>query len=188
MPASTSGRAMHRSRRISGMSSPSRPRLALIAAVARNGIIGKDGKLPWHLSGDLKYFKTLTSGKRIIMGRRTWQAFPRPLPNREHVVVTSHALALPPGVIPVRSLPEALALQNPTEPVFIIGGNSLYAEALAQADDLYLTELALDAEGDTVFPPWDRTQYVERYRTPAEESDRVTGELIRYDFVHYARR
>lgn len=178
----------HRSRRISPMSSLSRPRLALIAAVARNGIIGKDGKLPWHLSGDLKYFKSLTSGKRIIMGRRTWQSFPRPLPNREHVVVSSRTLSLPPGVIPVRSLPAALALPNATEPVFVIGGNALYAEALGIADDLYLTELALDAEGDTEFPRWDRSQFEERSRDAAEETDTVSGQRIRYDFVHYARR
>jgi dihydrofolate reductase len=170
------------------MSSPSRPRLALIAAVARNGIIGKDGKLPWHLSGDLKYFKSLTSGKRIIMGRRTWQSFPRPLPNREHVVVSSQALSLPSGVILVRSLADALSIPQPTEPVFVIGGNALYAEALGVADDLFLTELAVDAVGDTVFPHWDRAQFVERSRNAAEEIDATAGAAIRYDFVHYARR
>ena len=80
------------------MSSTPPIRLALIAAVAANGIIGRDGTMPWHLSADLKYLKKMTWGKRIIMGRRTWEAFPKPLPNRAHVVVSSQQLAVPDGV------------------------------------------------------------------------------------------
>ena len=95
------------------MSNSTSPRLALIAAVAANGVIGRDGTMPWHLSADLKYFKALTSGKRIVMGRRTWQAFPKPLPNREHVVVSSQDLEVPDGVRVVRSLADALALPAP---------------------------------------------------------------------------
>ena len=93
------------------MSFSNLPRLAVIAAVAANGVIGRDGTMPWHLSADLKYLKAMTWGKRIIMGRRTWESFPKPLPNREHVVVSSRTLALPEGVRVVRSLTEALALQ-----------------------------------------------------------------------------
>ena len=99
------------------MTTPPRPRLALIAAVARNGVIGRDGTMPWHLSADLKHFKALTTGKRIVMGRRTWEAFPKPLPNREHVVVSSRALTLPLGVLQVRSLAEALAVPLVTSDV-----------------------------------------------------------------------
>ena len=144
------------------MTIPLRPRLALIAAVARNGVIGRDGAMPWHLSADLRYFKTLTSGKRIVMGRRTWEAFPKPLPNREHVVVSSHALTLPTGVLQVRSLAEALALPPHAEqPVFVIGGNGMYAEAMALADDLYLTEIEADVPGDAYFPAWDRAAFIE---------------------------
>ena len=147
------------------MSSPPRPRLALIAAVAANGTIGRGGTLPWHLSADLKHFKTVTSGKRMVMGRRTWQSFPKPLPNREHVVVSSLSLLLPDGVLSVRSLAEALALPPPASlPVFVIGGNAMYREALPLADDLYLTEIDASVDGDTTFPAWDRAQFREASR------------------------
>lgn len=173
------------------MTTTPRPRLALIAAVARNGVIGRAGTLPWHLSADLKHFKALTTGKRIVMGRRTWEAFPKPLPNREHVVVSSqvHAMALPPGVIGVRTLAAALALPAPAEqPVFVIGGTRMYAEAMPLADDMFLTEIAVDVPGDAHFPPWDRTAFREVSR------DRHLGALaadappVPFAFVHYERR
>lgn len=170
------------------MSLPSRPRVALIAAVSRNGIIGKKGTLPWHLPIDLKHFKALTSGKRIVMGRRTWQSFPKPLPNREHVVVTSTALDLPNGVIAVKRLDAALELPNPSEPVFVIGGSALYAEAMARVDDLYLTEVQIEADGDTAFPAWDRAQFREQSRQREHDVDRQTGQTVALDFVHYVRR
>lgn len=164
------------------------PRLALIAAVAANGIIGRNGTMPWHLSADLKYFKALTSGKRIIMGRRTWEAFPRPLPNREHVVVSSQALGLPDGVRLVRSLREALALPASAEaPVFVIGGYAMYRDALPLADDLYLTEIEADVEGDVSFPVWDRSQFREvsrdRHRAPLQPD----GPEVNLSWVHYIR-
>lgn len=168
------------------MTSLIRPRLALIAAVAANGTIGLNGTMPWHLSGDLKYFKNLTSGKRIVMGRRTWQAFPKPLPNREHVVVSSQDLALPDGVIRVRSLAAALALPPHAEStVFVIGGCAMYAEALPLADDLYLTEIAADVDGDTVFPPWDRAQFREASREQHAAPLHAGGPDVAFAFVHY---
>ncbi len=170
------------------MNSSSKPRVAVIAAVARNGVIGRDGTLPWHLPADLKYLKALTTGKRIIMGRRTWESFPKPLPNREHVVVSSRALTLPEGVHGVRSLNQALALANPTDPVFIIGGSPLYAEAIPVTDDLYLTEIHADFDGDTFFPAWDRSQFVEVRREPQTASMQGHAEPIHFDFVHYVRR
>jgi dihydrofolate reductase len=169
------------------MSSPSRPRVALIAAVSRNGTIGKSGTLPWHLPADLKHLKALTSGTRIVMGRRTWQSLPKQLPDREHVVVSSHALDVPSDVIVVRSLNEALALPNPTDPVFVIGGNALYAEALAFVDDLYLTEIDADVEGDTRFPSWDRSKFREASRETHHGTLAGDGALTRFDFVHYVR-
>ncbi len=170
------------------MSFTPRPRLALIAAVAANGIIGRNGTMPWHLSADLKYFKTLTSGKRIVMGRRTWEAFPKPLPNREHVVVTSSALPLPEGVIVVRSLTDALALPPPAEqPVFIIGGNAMYREALPLADDLYLTEIEADVEGDATFPVWNRAHFREASRERHGAPLHAGGPDVAFSFVHYVR-
>ena len=170
------------------MTSSSRPRLALIAAVAANGIIGRNGTMPWHLSADLKYFKALTSGKRIVMGRRTWEAFPKPLPNREHVVVSSQSLSLPDGVIKVRSLAEALALPpHAGAPVFVIGGNAMYREALPLTDDLYLTEIEADIEGDTTFPAWDRAQFREASRERHAAPLQAGGADVAFSFVHYVR-
>jgi dihydrofolate reductase len=165
-----------------------RPRLALIAAVAANGIIGRSGTLPWHLSADLKYFKATTNGKRIVMGRRTWEAFPKPLPNREHVVVSSQSLALPEGVIGVRSLTDALTLPLPAEqPVFVIGGNAMYREAMPLADDLYLTEIEADVDGDTTFPAWDRAQFREAGRERHSAPLHAGGSEVAFSFVHYVR-
>ena len=173
------------------MTSSPRPRLALIAIVAANGVIGRNGTMPWHVSADLKYFKALTSGKRIIMGRRTWKSFLKPLPNREHVVVSSKQLVVPEDVRVVRSLTEALALPEHGEtPVFVIGGNAMYREALPLADDLYLTEIEADVAGDTYFPAWDRSQFLEvsRERTgarlqPAQPNDPE----VNLSWVHYVR-
>jgi dihydrofolate reductase len=170
------------------MTSPTRPRLALIAIVAANGTIGLDGTLPWHLPADLKHFKTLTSGRRIVMGRRTWESFPKPLPNREHVVVSSRALVLPAGVIVVRSLAGALALPlHPEQPVFVIGGNAMYREALPLADELYLTEIEANVDGDTTFPAWDRTQFREASRERHRAPLHVGGPDVEFSFVHYVR-
>lgn len=164
------------------------PRLALIAAVAANGVIGRNGTLPWHLSADLKHFKSVTSGKRILMGRRTWEAFPKPLPNREHVVVLSQPLVLPEGVIKVQSLAEALNLPPHAEqPVFVIGGNAMYREALPQADELYLTEIEANVEGDTTFPAWDRAQFREAWRERHTAPLQVGGPDVPFSFVHYVR-
>ncbi|MEQ1594494.1 MAG: dihydrofolate reductase [Casimicrobium sp.] len=169
-----------------------RPRLALIAAVAANGVIGRNGTMPWHLSADLKHFKALTTGKRIVMGRRTWQAFPRPLPNREHIVVSSSQLVLPEGVIQVPSLATALALPVNAafteSPVFVIGGNAMYREALPLADDLYLTEIAQSVDGDTVFPAWDRANYLEASRETHAAPLVADGPDVVFSFVHYVRQ
>lgn len=175
------------------MSSTQRPRVALIAAVARNGVIGRNGTLPWRLSADLKYFKALTSRHRIVMGRRTWLSFPRPLPEREHVVVSSSTLVLPDDVLQVPSLSAALALPTPVAPlaastVFVIGGNALYREALPLADDLYLTEIDADVEGDTVFPDWDRALFREVRREVQMAPLQADAAAVPFAFVHYVRR
>lgn len=173
---------------ISPMTTPLQPRLALIAAVARNGVIGRDGTLPWRLSADLKHFKALTTGKRIVMGRRTWESLPKQLPNREHVVVSSRALTLPADVTQVRTLTEALALPAPAEqPVLVIGGYAMYAEALALADDLFLTEIDADVPGDTHFPAWDRAQFREVSRDVQSGPLTANAAPVQYAFVHYER-
>ncbi len=161
----------------------------MIAAVAANGVIGRDGTLPWHLSADLKYFKALTSGKRIVMGRRTWESFPKPLPNREHVVVSSQALLLPEPVLLVHSLADALALPAPVEaPVLVIGGCAMYREALPLVDDLYLTEIDAVVDGDTTFPAWDRAAFLEASRERHSAPLKPDGASVNFAFVHYVRK
>ncbi len=127
--------------------------LALIVAVARNGVIGKEGGLPWHVSEDLKHFKKTTSGHAIIMGRKTYDSIGRPLPKRRNIVVTRQADAEFPGCERAQGIDEAIALARSTDPCpFIIGGASLYEEALPMATEIHLTSIDEDAEGDTYFP------------------------------------
>jgi len=130
-----------------------RASLALIAAVARNGVIGKGGALPWHLSEDLKHFKKTTDGHAIIMGRKTHQSIGRALPGRRNIVITRAVGAVFPGCETAHSLDEAIALARSTDPCpFVIGGASVYAEALPLATELHLTQIDQDVEGDTYFP------------------------------------
>lgn len=121
------------------------------------------------------------------MGRRTWESFPRPLPHREHVVVSSRAVNVPEAVVVVASLAAALSLPDPTDPVFVIGGYALYAEALAVADDLYLTEIEAQVEGDTYFPNWSRNAFHEVSREHHAAPLVTGGESVSFDFVQYTR-
>ena len=123
--------------------------LALIVAVARNGIIGRDGALPWHLPEDLEHFKRTTRGHAIIMGRKTHESIGRPLPDRRNIVVTGSGGGFD-GCETASSLEEAVALARQTDDLpFVIGGARLYDEALPLATEIYLTEIAEDFEGDT---------------------------------------
>jgi dihydrofolate reductase len=132
--------------------------IALVVAVSRNGVIGRDGGLPWHISSDLKRFKAITLGKPVIMGRRTWESLPRkPLPGRSNIVVTRQAGFAAEGAVVVGDVQAALAvaaLEQPAE-ICVIGGGDIYRQTLAQAGRIYLTEVQMDAEGDTHFPTLD---------------------------------
>ena len=135
--------------------------LALIVAVARNGVIGKDGGLPWHVSEDLKHFKKTTHGHAVIMGRKTHDSIGRPLPKRRNIVVTRQTGTLFPGCEAAHSLDEAIALARATDDCpFIIGGASLYEEALPLATELHLTTIDEDVDGDAYFPE-DLSEFVE---------------------------
>ena len=158
--------------------------LTLIAAVARNGVIGQDKRLPWHLPADLKHFKTLTTGHTVIMGRKTWESLPpnfRPLPGRQNIVVTRNAGYAAAGAVVVGSLPAALAAAAGDE-AFVIGGAELYAAALPQAARLRLTEIDADFAGDTWFPPRDPREWRETVRDAQRDE---TG--LGYAFVTYER-
>jgi dihydrofolate reductase len=151
------------------------PPMELVAAVAANGVIGREGKLPWRLPDDLKHFKALTTGGLILMGRRTFDSIDRkPLPNRRNVVV-SRTLESPShlGVEVARSLDEALRVAaDHAGPAFVVGGGELYAAALPTATALHLTELDEAVEGDAYFPEWDRTAWRVATEVRHERDDR----------------
>jgi len=158
------------------------PRVYLVAAVAANGVIGAEGKLPWHLPEDLRHFKALTLGHPVIMGRKTWESLGRPLPGRENVVVTRTPGYEAPGAHVAASLEAALALCAGEPVAFVIGGRELYAAALHSADGLVLTEIAREYAGDVRFPDFDRTAWHETERRP-----QTSGDGLRFDFVLYER-
>jgi len=136
-------------------------KLSIIVAVAENGIIGKDNGLPWRISADLKRFKALTLGHHLLMGRKTFESIGRPLPGRTTIVLSRGTPALPEGVKLAESLDQAIEMARAADDseAFIAGGAAVYAEALPRADNLYLTRVAIDAEGDTTFPDWDRDSW-----------------------------
>lgn len=141
------------------------PSVSIIVAVAANGVIGRNNALPWHIPEDLKWFKENTLGKPVIMGRKTWDSIGRPLPRRPNVVVTRQADWSAEGAHVAHSLAQAQELAKRLAPeaaeLMVIGGNSLFAEALPAARRLYLTEIGRDYEGDTVFPPFERGEWRE---------------------------
>jgi len=138
--------------------------LSLIAAVARNGAIGKDNALLWRLPEDLKFFKRTTLGCPVIMGRKTWDSIGRPLPGRRNIVITRNTTWRADGAEVFHDLASALAATADVPKVFVIGGGELYAQALPLADELVLTEVDADFVGDTFFPKWDRDAFTETSR------------------------
>ena len=138
--------------------------LSLIAAVARDGSIGKDNELLCHLPEDRQHFRRATLDSPVIMGRKTWDSLParfRPLPGRRNIVVTRNPQWQADGAEAAPSLDAALACVEATSKVFVIGGAELYRQAFARADELLLTEIERDFDGDTHFPAWDRSLFRE---------------------------
>jgi dihydrofolate reductase len=132
-----------------------KPTVALIAAVAENGVIGVDGGMPWRLSTDMKRFKALTVGKPVIMGRKTYESLGKPLPERTNIVVSRQPDFAPDGVVVAGNLAEALEKAGPVDEIMVIGGGELYRGAMNEADRLYITHVAVRPAGDTVFPAID---------------------------------
>jgi len=153
--------------------------LAIIVAAARNGVIGRNNALPWHLPEDLKYFRRVTMGKPVIMGRKTFESIGRPLPGRSNVVISRDPQFSSDGVSVVGSLDAALALASDialidgVDELVVIGGEQIYREALPRAQRLYLTEVHADVEGDAVLPPMRREEWreVSRERHSASENN-----------------
>ena len=168
------------------------PELVLIAAVARNGIIGADNDLPWKLSSDLKNFKRLTIGKPVVMGRKTFLSFGgRPLPGRPHVVVSRDPDYAPEGVETATSIADALqrgaeiAADLGVQEVFCIGGGQIYNQAIENADRLEITEVDAEPPGDTRFPAIDLAVWHEVRRVKGERSRKDSADFA---FVTYRRK
>jgi len=135
---------------------------SLVVAMARNRVIGRDNQLPWRLPADLAYFKRVTMGHPVIMGRRTYESIGRPLPGRLNIVVSRSPQFSAPGCTVVPSLAEAWRAAGDAEEVCVIGGTSIFAEALPAADRIHLTEVEAEVPGDTWFPEFDRGEWTER--------------------------
>jgi dihydrofolate reductase len=164
-----------------------RPDITLIAAVARNGVIGRDGGLLGHFSEDMRFFRQATHGHTVIMGRKTWDSVParfRPLPGRRNIVITRDAQWHDAGAEAALSLDAALQLAAGETRVFVIGGAQIYAQAIDLADDLLLTEIDRDFEGDVHFPNWHRSHFRECNRQPHRAAPPNDFDFA---FVHYQR-
>ena len=161
-------------------------RLSIVAAVARRGVIGRDNAIPWRIPEDIRHFKALTIGHPVVMGRQTWDSLPdcyRPLPGRRNVVLSRNPDWHAAGAERAGSLDEALNLVEGVSQVFVIGGADVYATALLIADELLLTEIDADVEGDTVFPPFAAADFEETSRELL-----VSEAGVPLSFVTYARR
>ncbi|MBL4752444.1 MAG: dihydrofolate reductase [Flavobacteriales bacterium] len=143
-------------------------KVAIIVAVSENGVIGNDNKLIWHLPLDLKHFKSMTDGHHVIMGRKTFDSIRKPLPNRTNIVISRQADLEIEGCLVAGSLSEALSMVKNDDLPFICGGAAIYKEALNIADYLYLTRVHASFEGDTHFPEFDETVWIEKNRLDVE--------------------
>jgi dihydrofolate reductase len=162
-------------------------KLSLIAACTPEYVIGKDGKMPWHLPPDLKHFQQLTMGHPVIMGRKTYESIGRPLKGRKNIVLSRNSELTVEGVSVVASLPEAFALAQDTSPsgqVFIIGGANVYQQALPVADTLHLTVIFQKYEGDTFFPKFDLSEW----ELVSETYHEAEGKNPAFSFYKYERR
>lgn len=160
--------------------------ITLVLAIAENGVIGQNGAIPWRIAEDMKRFKAITIGKPVIMGRKTWDSLPerfRPLPGRRNLVLSRRSGLQLGGAEVFSSLDAALAACAAEPRVFVIGGAQLYAEALALADTLELTEVHADYPGaDAHFPAWDRSRFAETLREA-----HTSPEGLHFDFTRYQR-
>jgi len=151
-------------------------RLSIIVAMDDNQLIGKDNALPWHLPADLGYFKKTTTGKTVLMGRKTYESIGRPLPNRRNVIVSRNANFQAHGCEVVASIDAALELAKNDDEVMVMGGASFYEQMLPSVDRLYITQIEGAHEGDAYFPKFDRSEFseVSRESHPADEKNRHT--------------
>lgn len=159
------------------------PAISMIVARSRNHVIGRDNQMPWKISADLQFFKKVTMGHPVIMGRKTWESIGRPLPGRRNIVVSRNADLQLTGAEVVNSLDAALTTLNEFPRVFVIGGEQLFTQAFPQTDRLYITEIDMDVEGgDTFFEVPNQEQWKEIERAPASEGE------ITFSFITLERK
>lgn len=159
------------------MAASPRSPLTFIAAVSRNGIMGKDGKLPWTHPEDLAFFRNATMGHAVIMGRRTWDERGAPLDGRRNIVVSRSGHVSGEGREVARTIEEAIALARATDPdPFVLGGAQIFQVAMPYATRMLITELDFDAEGDTSFPPFERDEWRVTSKRPGDRACYVTYE------------
>jgi dihydrofolate reductase len=164
------------------MTANQHPAISMIVARSRNHVIGRDNQMPWKISADLQFFKKVTMGYPVIMGRKTWESIGRPLPGRRNIVVSRNTELQLTGAEVVNSLDAALTSLSEFPRVFVIGGEQLFTQAFPKADRLYITEIDLDVDGgDTFFKVPNQSEWKEVERTPASEGD------IAFNFVTLER-
>lgn len=159
--------------------------VAIIAALANQQVIGYQNQLPWHLPADLRHFKQLTLKKPIIMGRKTFESIGKPLPERTNIIISRNPAYQASGCLVAHSLAEALKLANTAEEVMVIGGTTIFEQALPLAQTLYLTYIHADIKGDVFFPPWnaDDWQTIHTQYFNADEKN-----VYNYSFVTLTRK
>ena len=159
------------------------PAISMIVARSRNHVIGRDNQMPWKISADLQFFKRVTMGYPVVMGRKTWESIGRPLPGRRNIVVSRNAQLQLTGAEVASSLDEALDRLSESSRVFVIGGEQLFKQAFGKADRLYITEIDMDVDGgDTFFEVPDQASWKEIERTPGSEGN------ITFHFVTLERQ
>ena len=161
-------------------------RLSILVAMAKNRVIGRDNRLPWHLPADLKHFKFLTMGQTIVMGRKTYESIGKPLPGRANVVITRQTDYEIPGAVVVNSLKDALLVCEETSTIdtenFIIGGEKLYQQTIKICQRMYITEIQSNFDGDVFFPQFDPGDWEEMQR------DKHVDGNLEYHFVVLDRK
>jgi dihydrofolate reductase len=167
------------------------PKISIVVAVAANGVIGRDGDLPWRLSTDLKRFKALTIGKPVIMGRKTWASLNRPLPGRANIVITRNTDFVAEGADVVPSLDAAIAVANReaqaagVDEICVIGGGGIYRQSIGMADILHVTEVQAEVDGDTRFPDIDAQVFEKVFEEDLPQGEKDSHAM---HFVTWKRR
>lgn len=159
--------------------------ISVVAAIAENGVIGRDKKMPWHLPADLRHFKEVTFGKPVLMGRTTHESIGRVLPGRCNIVITKDPTYQAPGCVVVYTIEDALFAASYSQEVFVIGGEKLYRTLIPRANRMYLTMVHQSFEGDTYFPEVDFAQWKETTRQdhPADDENPCSFSFVTYERI-----